>query len=82
MCRLILHLFTWHWNEYENPLILLRDRQLFTIPLGLTSYSDENGTNYPLIMAASVSALVPLVLIVVICQRWFVKGIDNTRLKG
>lgn len=82
LVTLLILTFTWHWNEYENPLILLRDRDLFTIPLGLTSFTDENGTNYPLIMAASVSALAPLVLIVSIFQRWFVEGIANTGLKG
>ncbi|GGI44775.1 sugar ABC transporter permease [Paenibacillus marchantiophytorum] len=79
---LLILTFTWHWNEYENPLILLRDRDLFTIPLGLTSYTDENGTDYPLIMAASVSAFAPLVIIVAICQRWFVEGIAGTGIKG
>lgn len=79
---LLILAFTWHWNEYENPLILLRDRDLFTIPIGLTSFMDENGTNYPLIMAASCSALAPLILIVSVCQRWFVEGIASTGLKG
>lgn len=79
---LLILAFTWHWNEYENPLILLRDRHLFTIPIGLSSYMDENGTNYPLIMAASCSALVPLIIIVSVCQRWFVEGIASTGLKG
>ncbi|QNK57785.1 carbohydrate ABC transporter permease [Paenibacillus sp. PAMC21692] len=82
LVTLLILAFTWHWNEYENPLILLRDRDLFTIPIGLTSYMDENGTNYPLIMAASCSALAPLILIVSICQRWFVEGIASTGLKG
>ena len=82
LVTLLILTFTWHWNEYENPLILLRDRQLFTIPLGLTTFTDENGTDYPLIMAASVSALAPLVLVVTIFQRWFVEGIASTGLKG
>jgi len=82
LVTLLILAFTWHWNEYENPLILLRDRHLFTIPIGLRSFMDENGTNYPLIMAASCSALVPLILIVSICQRWFVEGIASTGLKG
>ncbi|OPH59919.1 sugar ABC transporter ATP-binding protein [Paenibacillus ferrarius] len=83
LVTLLILTFTWHWNEYENPLILLRDRDLFTIPLGLLSYTDgENSTNYPLIMAASVLALAPLVIIVCLCQRWFVEGIANTGLKG
>lgn len=82
LVTLLILTFTWHWNEYENPLILLRDQKLFTIPLGLTSYIDENGTNYPLIMAASCSALIPLIAVVSICQRWFVEGIATTGLKG
>lgn len=82
LVTLLILTFTWHWNEYENPLILLRDRQLFTIPLGLTTFTDENGTDYPLIMAASVSALAPLVLVVTVFQRWFVEGIASTGLKG
>lgn len=82
LVTLLILTFTWHWNEYENPLILLRDRNLFTIPLGLTTFTDENGTDYPLIMAASVSALAPLVLVVSIFQRWFVEGIASSGLKG
>ncbi|MEK3838361.1 MULTISPECIES: carbohydrate ABC transporter permease [unclassified Paenibacillus] len=82
LVTLLILTFTWHWNEYENPLILLRDRNLFTIPLGLTTFTDENGTDYPLIMAASVSALAPLVLVVTVFQRWFVEGIASTGLKG
>ncbi|QGQ95598.1 carbohydrate ABC transporter permease [Paenibacillus psychroresistens] len=79
---LLILTFTWHWNDYENPLIFLRDKSLYTIPLGLTNYVEENGTNYVLTMAASVSALVPLLIIVVICQKWFVEGIASTGLKG
>lgn len=82
LVTLLILTFTWHWNEYENPLILLRDRDLFTIPIGLTSFTDENGSDYPLIMAASVSALIPLILVVTICQRWFVEGIASTGMKG
>ncbi|NQX60047.1 carbohydrate ABC transporter permease [Paenibacillus qinlingensis] len=82
LVTLLILTFTWHWNEYENPLILLRSRDLFTIPLGLTSFSDENGTDYPAIMAASVSAMIPLVIVVTVFQRWFVQGIANTGLKG
>jgi multiple sugar transport system permease protein len=82
LVTLLILSFTWHWNDYENPLIFLRDKNLFTIPLGLTNYSDEFGTNYPLVMAASVSALIPLLIVVSVCQKWFVEGIANSGLKG
>ncbi|WP_240702898.1 carbohydrate ABC transporter permease [Cohnella luojiensis] len=82
LVTLFILTFTWHWNEYENPLIFLRDRDLYTLPLGLTSYVEEFGTNYVLTMAASVSALLPLLVLVVVCQKWFVEGIASSGLKG
>jgi multiple sugar transport system permease protein len=82
LVALLILTFTWHWNEYENPLIFLRDRDLYTLPIGLTNFVDENGTDYTLMMAASVSALIPLVVVVAFFQKWFVAGIANTGLKG
>jgi len=82
LVTLLILTFTWHWNEYENPLIFLRDKALYTIPVGLTSYVEEFGTNYVLSMAASVSALLPLLIVVAACQKWVVEGIANTGLKG
>lgn len=79
---LLILSFTWHWNDYENPLIMLREKKLYTIPVGLTSYVEEFGTNYVLMMAASVSALVPVLIVVTICQKWFVEGITSSGLKG
>jgi multiple sugar transport system permease protein len=81
LVSLLILQFTWSWNEYENPLIFLRDAKLYTLPLGLTNFVDENGTDYTLVMAASVSALVPLIVIVAFFQKWFVEGIANTGLK-
>ena len=82
LVTLLILTFTWHWNEYENPLIFLRDRELYTIPLGLTNYVEEYGTNYVLLLAASVSALLPMLLVVLLGQRWIVEGIANTGIKG
>jgi multiple sugar transport system permease protein len=82
LVSLLILTFTWHWNEYDNPLIFLRDRDLYTLPIGLTNFVDENGTDYTLMMAASVSALIPLIVVVAFFQRWFVEGIANTGLKG
>ncbi|WP_241242753.1 carbohydrate ABC transporter permease [Paenibacillus whitsoniae] len=79
---LLILTFTWHWNEYENPLIFLRSSDLFTLPIGLSSFVDEYGANYSLIMAASVSALLPLIIVVAIFQRFFVEGIASSGLKG
>jgi len=82
LVSLLILSFTWHWNEYEGPLIFLRTNDLYTLPLALTNFVDENTTNYTAIMAASVSSLLPLIVLVAFFQRWFVEGIASSGVKG
>ncbi|WP_168121429.1 carbohydrate ABC transporter permease [Paenibacillus sp. HB172176] len=79
---LLILSFTSHWNEFEGPLIYLRDERLYTITLGLTNFVHEYSTDYTLMMAGAVSALLPVILVVAFFQKWFVEGIAGTGLKG
>lgn len=74
--------FIWHWNEFESPLIFLHDKELYTIPLGITNYTDEFGTNYSLVATAALCALIPMITIYLICQKWIVEGIMSSGVKG
>jgi multiple sugar transport system permease protein len=74
--------FIWHWNEFESPLIFLHDKSLYTIPLGITNYTDEFGTHYSLVATAALCALVPMITIYLICQKWIVEGIMSSGVKG
>ncbi|NOU63093.1 ABC transporter permease subunit [Paenibacillus sp. LMG 31461] len=74
--------FIWTWNDYQNPLIFLRDKSLFTLPLGIYSFADLNGNFYSLIMAASVSAILPLLIIFIIGQKQVIEGISMGGVKG
>ncbi|MDR6553476.1 carbohydrate ABC transporter permease [Paenibacillus qinlingensis] len=74
--------FIWTWNDYQNPLIFLRDKSLFTLPLGIRSFADLNGEFYSLIMAASVSAILPLLIIFIIGQKQVIEGISMGGVKG
>ncbi|NQX61407.1 carbohydrate ABC transporter permease [Paenibacillus qinlingensis] len=74
--------FIWTWNDYQNPLIFLRDKSLFTLPLGIHSFADLNGEFYSLIMAASVSAILPLLIIFIIGQKQVIEGISMGGVKG
>lgn len=74
--------FVWEWNEYLNPLIFLRDKSLFTIPLGLDYFMDEVGTQYSLMMAAAVSATLPLVLVYFAGQKLFIESVASSGVKG
>lgn len=74
--------FIWSWNDYQNPLIFLRSRNLYTLQLGIQSFADENGQFYSLIMAGAVSAIIPLLVIFIIGQRQVIEGISLGGVKG
>lgn len=74
--------FIWTWNDFQYPLIFLRTKALYTIQLGVQSFSDEHGSVYTLMMAASVSAIVPLLIIFIIGQKQVIEGIQLGGVKG
>ncbi|MDY4165924.1 MAG: carbohydrate ABC transporter permease [Fournierella sp.] len=74
--------FVWTWNDYQAPLIFLNDRNLYTIQLGMKQFASESGSYYSLIMAAAVSAILPLVIVFLFCQRFVVDGIATGAVKG
>ncbi|MCU6711153.1 carbohydrate ABC transporter permease [Paenibacillus sp. J5C_2022] len=74
--------FIWTWNDYQGPLIFLRSDLLFTIQLGIRKFADVNGEFYSLIMAGAVSAILPLLLIFIVGQRFIMEGIAAGGVKG
>lgn len=74
--------FIWTWNDYQNPLIFLRSDRLFTIPLAVQKFTSLSGEFYSLIMAAAVSAIVPLLIVFVIGQKSVIEGIALGGVKG
>ncbi|MFP4376692.1 MAG: carbohydrate ABC transporter permease [Spirochaetales bacterium] len=74
--------FIWTWNNYQMPLIFLKSEELFTIQLGLSRFADESGTIFSLVMAGSVSAILPLLIVFMLGQRYILKGITVGSVKG
>ncbi|SHN22410.1 carbohydrate ABC transporter permease [Gracilibacillus kekensis] len=74
--------FIWTWNDFQYPLIFLRSEELYTIQLGVQSFADEHGSIYSLMMAASVSAIIPLLIIFIIGQKQVIEGIQLGGVKG
>lgn len=74
--------FVWTWNDYQMPLIFLNNPKLFTLQLGMKQFATEAGTYYSLTMAAAVSAILPLVIIFFIGQRYVIDGIASGAVKG
>lgn len=74
--------FLGNWNAFIWPLIITSRREMMTLPVGIQFFSTESGSNWHLIMTGASLALVPLLIVVVIFQRYIVEGIALTGLKG
>lgn len=74
--------FIWTWNDYQNPLIFLRTDALYTIQLAIQKFTTINGEFYSLIMAGTVSGIVPLLIVFIIGQKSVIEGIALGGVKG
>ena len=79
---LLFMYFLWSWNDYEKPLLYLWDKKLFTLPLAVKVFSDDQMQNYPAIMAANVIMLLPIMIAFISCQKFFVKSLVGSAVKG
>lgn len=82
MAALAMLDFLWNWNNYLDALVFLSNWRLYTIPVALTNFIEESLTEYGLLMAAASSALIPIFLVFLFGQRFFVKGIVAGAVKG
>jgi multiple sugar transport system permease protein len=70
------------WNDFMGPLIYLNSQSLKTIQLGLRMFIMQYSANYALIMAASLVSLIPMTVLFLAFQRFFVEGIATTGIQG
>jgi len=83
LASLALLTFVNTWNDYLGPLIYLRNPDLWTLQLGLRSFvSNLYDTNYALLFAGLTISIVPIAIIFMLGQRYFVEGIATSGLKG
>ena len=73
--------FIGHWNDFLGPLIYTQSMEKKTLAVGLNAFKDLYGTEYHLLMAASVAVLLPVIAIFFFAQRYFVEGIATTGVK-
>jgi len=80
IAALFVILFIYGWNQYLWPLLIVSDRSLETVVVGLTKMigAGDAQNEWNVIMATAVFALLPPVAVVVLMQRWFVKGLTET----
>ena len=70
------------WNDYFMQLIMLTSSSNLTISLGIATMQAENSTDYGLIMAGAALASVPIIIVFLIFQKYFTKGITMGAVKG
>lgn len=74
--------FMWSWNSYLWPLIVVRSKDLYTVQVAIRNFSGENSVNWGGILSMSVVTMIPMLIIFLIFQKQFVRGMATTGLKG
>jgi len=70
------------WNAYLWPLLVIKDSAKFTLPIGLNSLMSPYGNNYQLLIGGSVLSIVPIVILFISAQKYFIAGMTSGSVKG
>ena len=81
IATLIIFTFTWSWNAFLWPLIVIKSSSLFTLPLGLSSFLDMYDIEYGPLMAGMTITVLPMIVAFLALQRYFIKGMALTGMK-
>jgi multiple sugar transport system permease protein len=65
--------FVFYWSNFLDPLLYLSDGQLNTLPVGLQALQQMQPTNFPLLMAGSVMITLPVIIMFMLAQRFFLQ---------
>lgn len=82
LATLTIFTFVNTWNDFLGPLLYLHTESKKTLQLGLRMFIGQYSAEYGLIMAASVVALIPVLIVFLALQKYFVQGIASSGLKG
>jgi multiple sugar transport system permease protein len=81
LAALAIFTFQYVWEEFYGPLIYISSPGLYTLPLGLALFVVQNRTVWNLVMAGSVLAVIPMIVLFVLLQKYFVRGISLSGMK-
>ncbi|MGM0877537.1 MAG: carbohydrate ABC transporter permease [Bacillota bacterium] len=70
------------WNNFLWPLIVLRSSEKLTLPIGLSTLLTPYGNNYDVLIAGSVLAIIPILIVFIFFQRYFIEGMTAGGVKG
>ena len=78
---LTIFTFMWRWNDFAWPLVVLQDREAYTVPLGLNLMKGQFFTDWTGIMSMSLVSILPMLGVFIFFQRYFIQGIASTGIK-
>ena len=78
---LTIFTFMWRWNDFAWPLVVLQDRDAYTVPLGLNLMKGQFFTDWTGIMSMSLVSILPMLVVFIFFQRYFIQGIASTGIK-
>ncbi|MFL5778195.1 MAG: carbohydrate ABC transporter permease [Chloroflexota bacterium] len=82
LATLAIFTFMWTWNDLIDPIIYLRDIPSFTLTAGLSLFQGQYVGKWPLLMAGALVSVIPMIVLFILAQRHFVRGIAMTGVKG
>lgn len=82
LATLAIFQIQYHWNDFFWPLIMTNSTKMKTVQLGLVYFTGQYFTQWNLLMAVVVTALLPIIIIFIFAQRYFIEGITLSGLKG
>jgi multiple sugar transport system permease protein len=82
LATLVIIKFMWTWNEFFWPLVVVNSEAMKVVTMGLMSFSNIYFIEYNLLTAAAVLSILPILVIFLTLQRWIVRGVVLSGLKG
>jgi multiple sugar transport system permease protein len=82
LATLVTFTFLHYWNDFMWPVIVINDLGKKTLPIGLAHFQGPYVTEWALLMAASVLVMLPVLLVFVAGQRYFIRGLVLSGLKA
>jgi len=82
LATLAIFTFMWTWNDLLNPLIYLYDLDQYTTTVGLAFFQGQHVGKWPEMMAGALVSLAPMIVLFLVAQKYFVRGIALSGLKG
>jgi ABC-type glycerol-3-phosphate transport system permease component len=82
LATLAIFTFMWSWNDLLSPLIYLRTLDQYTTTVGLAFFQGQFVGKWPEMMAGAMVSLAPMIILFVVAQQYFVRGIALSGLKG